>query len=549
MISAFALLVCPYGVLADPAPGEVAGPVLITEVQTGAGAAGDEFIELFNTGASAVDITGWQIRYLNAGGSATSSLVAVTSADARPVLLPAGSYYTLHSSSVAPSGAGQAYSAGLSKTDKTVALFASDPATCQFIVQDAVAWALPTAGATQGEGAPLDSTAVNTKEKLLQRRRDAGGAYIDTNDNSFDFMLAQAAANAATPGISAGATPGVDNPAAPASDPAAGIGAGSPLAQLDINGCVVVPPEPDPASGSDPSPGSDPGTESGADIGSDPTTPPDGDSPPTTDQEPASGSDPATTPDPETPPSNAGLLSPAITELLPDPAPPQSDDADEFVELYNPNDAAFDLSGYLLESGITTRHRFVFPAGAQLAPHTYAALFAADTGLTLTNSGGQVRLLDPEGEMLSQAEAYPSAKEAQAWALIDGDWQWTSLPTPNAVNAASPPAAAKVASVSTKAKSKPKAKAKIAQKAAAKSSKTAKVKSKAPGSSTATNALQNLSSVTARDPLHPGVLALVVAGGLLYGAYEYRRDVANRFYQFRSNRAARRVLRRGPEGR
>ncbi|HTH72362.1 MAG TPA: lamin tail domain-containing protein [Candidatus Pristimantibacillus sp.] len=529
--SAIALIFCPLAVRADDAPGVPINSVIITEVQTGAATASDEFVELYNRSSDPVDITGWQIRSVNAGGETTALLAAVASVDGQSVIMPPGSYYTLRSSSVAPAGVGQVYTAGLAKTDKTLALFAADLDTCQMEVQDAVAWASAAASATQGEGTPLDSTSINTKEKLLQRKRDTASQYVDTDNNSFDFSIAAAVASTAVPSVAVGATPGADNTAVLSDGmtlPAAGVS--SPLTSVTIAGCTVPSSATTP---SDPAPSPDPASDSGSETISDPTA-----------ESPADPiSDPLeTTPDqPETVPPNAGLLAPVVTELLPDPAAPQSDEADEYAELYNPNDTVFDLSGYGLETGLTTIHHFTFADGAELSPHAYAALFSADTGLSLSNSGGQVRLLDPEGQLLGQTDPYPAAKESQAWALINGTWQWTTLPTPNAPNMASPPQTAKVASVSTKAKPKAKATTTVAAKP-----KTAKVKTS--GKPAVNDTVQNLAAVAPRDPLHPGVLALIGVSAVLYGAYEYRRDVANKFHQFRSNRAARAALRRGPKG-
>ena len=530
--SAIALVFCPLAVRADDAPAVPVGPVVITEVQTGAATASDEFVELYNRSSDPVDITGWQIRSVNAGGETTASLATVASADGQPVVLPPGSYYTVHSAGVTPIGAGQTYAAGLAKTDKTLALFAADPGTCQMVVQDAVAWASATAGLTKGEGSPLDSASTNNKEKLLQRKRDTAGQYVDTSNNSFDFSLTAAVPGMAMPSVAVDATPGADNIAVLADGtayPAAGVS--SPLTPLTIAGCTVPSPvtnPPDPTPEPEPTP--DPGLQAPPDQTVEPPADPVPEPPETTATQP------------EAVPPNAGLLAPVVTELLPDPAAPQSDEADEYVELYNPNDAVFDLGGYSLESGLTATHRFSFTDGAELPPHTYVSFFSADTGLSLSNSGGQVRLLDPEGQLLSQTDPYPAAKESQAWAFINGTWQWTILPTPNAPNAASPSVAAKVSSASTKAKPK----VKSATIAAAKPKTT---KARTSSKPAANDTVQNLAAVAPRDPLHPGVLALIGVSAVLYGAYEYRRDVANKFHQFRSNRAARAALRRGLKGR
>jgi hypothetical protein len=521
LLCALALLAVPFQAAADdpvPLSADSAAAVVISELQTGAATASDEFIELYNRSTEAVDITGWQIRYANSSvvdGSSTL-LLSIAAPDNSTVLLPSHAYYVLHSQSItlAEGVLSQLYnpsSAGLSKTDKAVGLFKKDGTTCQLVIEDAVAWEA-NAGTTKGEAVsvPVPSTLV-TKDKLLERVRGQDGLYTDSDNNAADFVLA-ASTNDATPGADNAATGGL-----------AANTAGTPSALLavDIAGCTipdpVTPPDTDPPIDSPPS-----------------TTPPDNEDPGMGGGEP----DP-----PSIPAVNIGLLPPQISELLPNPAAPQSDADDEFIELYNPNDTPFDLSGYVLEAGTTTKHRLLFTDGITLAPGSFTAFFSADTGLSLSNSGGQARLIDPLGAIVTQSEAYTDAKDGQAWILAESRWQWTSSPTPNAVNVVNPPAAKPTTTLAAvKKTTKKTAKPKVAS---ATSSKKKTVKQSTPA------AVQLAAATTEppRDPLHPGVLALIAAFALLYGAYEYRLDLANKIHQFRSNRAARAALRRSAKGR
>lgn len=206
-----------------------------------------------------------------------------------------------------------------------------------------------------------------------------------------------------------------------------------------------------------------------------------------------------------------GLASPQITELLPNPASPQTDADDEFIEIYNPNDSVFDLSGFTLEIGLTTKHDFTFDAGTSISAKSFKAFYSADTHLSLSNSGSQVWLLDPAGDIMSQADAYGSTKEGQSWALANGAWYWTGSPTPGAANL--------INGVSMSSASK---------------GKTTPIVSAAsatfPGSAK-TNQSQNGASTP--TPLHPWTLAAVGAAALLYGGYEYRADLGNNIYRLR----------------
>lgn len=235
------------------------------------------------------------------------------------------------------------------------------------------------------------------------------------------------------------------------------------------------------------------------------------------------------------PASDKGLQSPQITELLPNPGSPNTDAADEFVELYNNNDAAFDLSGFMLYIGSSGSKHVTFPDGTTIAPHSFKAFFSSDLHLSLSNSAGKVSLVDPLGNQLYATDDYGTAKDDTAWALAQGKWQWTSRPTPGATNIITTPMVTGKKTPATKAKT-----SKASTKAA-----TTKHKTKAASVSDMAVA----SSVQPDTPLHPLTLAVVGSFALLYGAYEYRRDLANRFHQLRGYRAARRAARAEPEGR
>lgn len=227
--------------------------------------------------------------------------------------------------------------------------------------------------------------------------------------------------------------------------------------------------------------------------------------------------------------SNRGLRSPQLTELLPNPKTPQTDAEHEFIELYNENAAPFDLSGSQLLIGANSTRRYTFPNGTVIPARSFKVFFSVDTRLSLSNSGGQVALASPEGTILHKSDPYGTAKEGVAWAQGNGKWQWTAKPTPGAANAIAAPLAG-----STKSKLK---------------TSNSKVGSSATKTTGDTVAGQPLAGPAKQErPIHPVALAAVGVFAVLYGAYEYRRDVANRFYQLRSYRTARREARQELKG-
>ena len=218
------------------------------------------------------------------------------------------------------------------------------------------------------------------------------------------------------------------------------------------------------------------------------------------------------------PAGDVGLAAPQITELLPNPTGTGNDSTDEFIEIYNPNDTAFDLSGFTLETGLTTKHDFTFDDGSSIPPKTFAAFYSADTGLTLSNTGGQAWLLDPQGNIVSQSDSYATAKDGQSWSLANGVWYWTSSATPNLANQV-------VLASSTKAVTK---------------GKTPTVAAVTSSLNTAgSNSLQPNSKSTTATPIHAWTLAVVGGAAILYATYEYRNDLQNNIYRLRKYRAAR----------
>lgn len=225
------------------------------------------------------------------------------------------------------------------------------------------------------------------------------------------------------------------------------------------------------------------------------------------------------------PSSDIGLMSPSVSELLPNPSGTGNDTTDEFIELYNPNSQSFDLSGFSLQTGTTTTHNYVFPSGTLLTARGFKAFYSSDTKLSSSNTGGQAKLLDPFGNQISVSNIYGSAKNGVAWAVAKGKWYWTETPTPGKANIIKEPAPAK-----RKAKNS-----------------TAKVKgtstSKRKSSVGVTPTTGNYTEEPSTTPIHTSALAIIGGGALLYGAYEYRTDLANKGQQLRrylSNRRANR---------
>lgn len=232
------------------------------------------------------------------------------------------------------------------------------------------------------------------------------------------------------------------------------------------------------------------------------------------------GAETGSSPSSSLPPSDIGLTAPQISELLPNPAPPQADATDEFIELYNPNNSTFDLSGFTLQVGTSTLHNFTFPSGQfSLLPHEFKAFYITQTGLSLANDGGQALVLDPSGNVVAKTDVYSDAKDGYAWIFANGLWQWTTSATPDAQNKILAPVASTTKPSSSKS-----------------SKKAVSSSSKRPKSTKGASTQISSQPTTSTSNLHPGILAVIGGAALIYALYEYRHDLANAVYRFRRNR-------------
>lgn len=477
------------------------GPIIITEMMPGTATSGSqEFIELYNQSAAAINLAAqnWQVQIVTSKATSWDKPKIVR---LQGVLQP-GAYLILSSSYIVP-GETKSYLQDYANAQFTSGLVAGSGHIRLVYTNGPV---LSTADrlewTTQENGEFVSPPIDDTPPKLLDESLQAGtslkrlitdGVFSTSHDNDADFI------SSACPSPTSLNIEPVERPNAPIPT------------TVDITNqrCVTEPEEE--SENPIPQPESEP-----------PATllPPENISPKTT------------TTTPKIPSSNTGLSAPQLTELLPNPGSPQTDAEDEFIELYNSNATSYDLSGYMLRIGATGSKKYTFPTGTKLPAKGFVAFFSADTRISLSNSAGRVILLDPLEREISKTDTYTTAKDSQSWARAQGKWQWTTKPSPNAENIISVPAVTKKASAG--------------KATAPKTAGTASAKKTQPESA------QNVSGTAEaeqKSPVHPLALAVVGGFALLYGAYEYRRDMANKFYQFRSYRAARREDRAQLEGR
>lgn len=485
------LIIQPYAIAQEAIVAE--SRVVISEVQTGSvTSAYDEYIELAVLGEASVSISGWRLMY------SSSNLVAPSFGCELAVLshvVEPGEYLLVTAAEFV-----------LPDTVTVTATYTHEPCTSNSMLSPTrgIVTLLDDGGAVRDQfsyGAVLgandtQSMPVTASSRVFERSHQPDtGILIDTDSSSVDFRVATTGTPGQVPQLIT-ATPDPE----PQPDP-------------------VQEPEPseEPASG-------DQTPEEGAQA-----TPP-------ISEAPAPSPDPAQEGEPTTP--QVMYLPVKLSELMIDPASPQTDANDEWVELYNPGDQVAELAGYVVSSGATFSYSYVFPDGARLEPHAFLLVTSGDTPIALANSGGAVKIADPTGLVLDSV-TYGEAQTGQAWARQpDGIWSWTTTPSPNTENritglvpvvkamATSVKKAASTTKKSTTATSK-----KATTKAAAKP-KTTVVKA-------ATSGIDTPVLTAAPTPLPGWLLALTASLAVLYGVYEYRFDMANKLWQFRRYRETR----------
>lgn len=227
-----------------------------------------------------------------------------------------------------------------------------------------------------------------------------------------------------------------------------------------------------------------------------------------------------------------------LSEVLPDPVAPATDATGEFIEVYNSGSVPGTMRGWKIAIGTKT---FTLPDQI-ISAGGYAAFYASQTKLSLSNSGTRVVLVDPNGEAADEL-TYGKATAGSAWAWSGQAWQWTGTVTPGEPNQMTSTALAAASTQSTKT-------------GIVKTTKTTKTKSKKTTSKTKTKtksratkakigkvdaaatSVPAVADEQAKPTVHNAVIAGVGGLAVLYGAYEYRYDVINLYQKLRRNRKA-----------
>ena len=143
-------------------------------------AAANEFVELYNGGTAAVDVSGWKVVYRSAAGTSDTTLVTIPAGTS----IAAGGFYLLGGSDYAGAAtADQSFSTGLAGTGGAVGV--RDTAAA---LVDSVGWGTATNALVEGAAAAAPPATAAPGSSLV-RLPDGH----DTNANASDFTVSSAA--------------------------------------------------------------------------------------------------------------------------------------------------------------------------------------------------------------------------------------------------------------------------------------------------------------------------------------------------------------------
>jgi len=164
-----------YALAAVPWPASTG--LMLAEVVTGGASASDEYVEIYNAGASAIDLGGCELVYVTASGATTTRKAAFAS----PLSLAPGAHLLVANSAGAYGPLADAtYTGGLASDGGSLALRHVGGE-----VIDALSWGTTSNSYVEGAVA----LAPPAQSSLERRPGGAAGNWLDTNDNAADWVV------------------------------------------------------------------------------------------------------------------------------------------------------------------------------------------------------------------------------------------------------------------------------------------------------------------------------------------------------------------------
>lgn len=121
-----------------------------------------------------------------------------------------------------------------------------------------------------------------------------------------------------------------------------------------------------------------------------------------------------------------------INEILPNVS--GTDEGNEYIEVYNPNDEQVILDDYVMRIGKTSYKYVRFPDGMTIPPWGYAVVYNTASIFTLVNTTGAIALETIDGVIVDEGTTYTDPDDDISWARFTDGWYYTNRITPGEVN-------------------------------------------------------------------------------------------------------------------
>lgn len=119
-----------------------------------------------------------------------------------------------------------------------------------------------------------------------------------------------------------------------------------------------------------------------------------------------------------------------ISEIYPNPLLPGQT---EWIELYNPTRNDLKIENFKLDDQTGGSKPYIFPKGTLLRARSYLLLKQPMTKLVLNNTADEVRLLDPKGVVITKI-SFGKTVRGLSYAWNGKNWSWTTTLTPGKTN-------------------------------------------------------------------------------------------------------------------
>jgi len=121
-----------------------------------------------------------------------------------------------------------------------------------------------------------------------------------------------------------------------------------------------------------------------------------------------------------------------INEMMPSPF--GSDEVEEWIEIFNGNDEAADISLWKIRDTAGAINTYEFPKNSTVSNRSYLVLSRPTTQITLSNEGDGLELIMPDGKVLEKVN-FSKALRGKSYARKENTaWLWSDVPTPGSAN-------------------------------------------------------------------------------------------------------------------